>query len=119
MKKFSGINGPVIDEEVSRDYENARVFEKVRVGKTGVFIPHNLSVKYCPFDYIDNAFVRINEVNGKLCCGNATFYYYRLVLVHDGKEFIDYLTEKEETVDGALAAIAEADARIKIGFTRE
>ena len=119
MKKFSGVKGTVCDAAVNEDYESAMAFEKIRVGKTGVFMPHNLSVKYIPFEYIDNAFVRINEVNGKLCCGNATFYYYRLVLVHGGKEIIDYLTENESTVDAALAEIAKSDERITIGFNRE
>lgn len=119
MKKFSGVNGPVTDESVSNDYATAAAFEKIRVGNTGVFIPQGLAIKYFPFDYIDNAFERINEVNGRLCCGNASFYYYRLVLAHDGKEFIDYLTENEDAVTGALKAIAEADSTIRIGFTKE
>ena len=119
MKKITGIEGQIIDAAVIADYENAQVFEKIRVGAAGVFLPHNLTVKYIPFSYIDNAFKRINEVNGRLCCGNASFYYYRLVLAHDGKEFIDYLTENEKTIDDALRAIASADGRIKIGYEKD
>ena len=40
-----------------------------------------------------------------MCCGQADFDYYRVVFVHDGKEFADYMSEKEKLMDDALAAI--------------
>ena len=36
-KKFAGINGAVVSPEVSADYEAAAVFDKVKVGKLGVY----------------------------------------------------------------------------------
>ena len=71
-RRFSGIHGRITDPAVAEEYENAERFDKVRVGKTGVFFPYNLSIKYIPYKYMERAFIRINEVNGRMCCGKAT-----------------------------------------------
>ena len=117
MARFSGIHGRITDPAVVEEYESAERFDKVRIGKTGVFFPYNLSIKYIPYKYIDRVFIRVNEVNGKLCCGKATFYYYRLVFVRDGKEFIDVISEDEKAMDDVLAAIAMNAPQVAIGFT--
>lgn len=116
MARFSGIHGRITDPAVAEEYESAERFDKVRVGKTGVFFPYNLSIKYIPYKYIERAFIRVNEVDGKLCCGKATFYYYRLVFVRDGKEFIDAISENEKAMDEALAAIERNAPEIAIGY---
>lgn len=115
-RSFSGIHGRIKDPAVAEEYESAARFDKVRVGDTGVFFPYNLSIKYIPYKYLDRVFIRVNEVNGKLCCGKATFYYYRLVFVRDGKEFVDVISEDEKAMDDALAAIAEKAPQVAIGF---
>ena len=116
MARFSGIHGRITDPAVAEEYESAERFDRVRVGKTGVFFPYNLSIKYIPYKYIDRVFIRINEVNGKLCCGKATFQYFRLVFVRDGKEFIDVISENEKAMDDALVAIAKNAPQVAIGF---
>lgn len=116
IKRFSGPEGAVTDIEISKDYENAERFERIRVGEKGVFFPHELRTKFIPYDYADRVFLRINEVNGKLCCGNATFYYYRLVFVHNGKEFIDTISENEQMMRAALAAIEKKAPQVRIGY---
>lgn len=115
-KHFSGIGGMVSSDEVTADYESAEVFGKFRVGKTGVFFPYDLRTKYLSYDGIDRVFVRIQEVNGKLCCGSAVFTYYRIVFVRDGREFIDYISEDEKLVDRVLEAIAAAAPGIAVGY---
>lgn len=114
--KITAVKGVTVDDSIREEYENAAAFEKVRVGKTGVFIPHNLSARYIPYSYIESASVITNEILGKCCGGGGgrKFVYYRLVLVHDGKMIIDWLTENEEAAVKALAAIAEAAPGIKI-----
>lgn len=104
-KKFAGVNGTVDTPEVNADFENARVFEKLRVGELGVYFREGLRMRFIPFDYIDRTFIRVQETRGRMCCGQANWYYYRVVFVHDGKEFADYMSEKEKEMDDALAAI--------------
>ena len=105
-KKFAGVNGSVDSPEVNADYEAAKVFDKIRVGELGVYFRDGFRVKFIPYEYIDRAFIRVQETRGRMCCGQANFYYYRIVFVHDGKEFADTISEKEEETDNALAAIA-------------
>lgn len=105
-RKFAGINGSVEGPEFSKDYDNAAVYDKLRVGSLGVYFRDGLKTRFIPFEDIDRAFIRVQETRGRMCCGQANWYYYRLVFVHDGKEFADYLSEKEKEMDDALADIA-------------
>ena len=45
-KKFAGINGAVASPEVSADYEAAAVFDKVKVGKLGVYFRDGFKVRF-------------------------------------------------------------------------
>ena len=113
--KFSTTKGKLESAELSGDYEKAEVFEKTHIGNLGVFYPSGFSIKFISFEELDQAFIRIHEVDGKLCCGKATFYYYRLVLVVNGKEITDIMSENEAIMDQALAAIARKAPDVKIG----
>ena len=105
-KKFAGINGTVDSPEVNSDFEAAKVYEKLRVGELGVYFRDGLKTRFIPFDYIDRAFIRVQETRSRMCCGQANFNYFRVVFVHDGKEFADYMSENEKKTDEALAEIA-------------
>ena len=105
-KKFAGVNGAVETPEVNADYESAKVFDKLRVGELGVFFRDGLKTRFIPYDYMDRAVIRVQETRGRMCCGQANWYYYRIVFVHGNKEFADYMSEKEKDMDDALAAIA-------------
>ena len=100
--KFSTPEGKLETPELTADYEAAQRFEKTRVGALGVFFPSGFGTKFIPYSYI---------------CGKATFYYYRIVFVHDGKEFADIMSENEKLTDAALAAIAKNAPSVQIGFT--
>ena len=116
-KKFTSPDGAVSSAEVSADYESAKIFDKIRVGKLGTYFRDGFRMRFIPHSYPDRVFIRINEVNGKLCCGTATFSYYRLVFVKGGKEFIDTISENEKAMDEALAEIAaNAPSTLAIGF---
>ena len=106
-KKFSGVNGSVDLPEISSDYESAKTYDKLRVGNLGVYYRDGLKTKYIPYDYMDRAFIRVQETRSRMCCGQANWNYFRIVFVHEGKEFADYLSEKETEMDEALAAIGE------------
>ncbi len=115
-KKFSGVNGTVNSPEVAEDYAAAEQFDKVRVGKLGVYFREGFKTKYLSYQDFDRVFIRINEVNGKMCCGKAVFHYFRLVFVRNGKEFADIISEDEKATDDALARIREFCPEMAIGF---
>ena len=105
-KRFAGVNGSISDEKLDADFAGAAVYEKLRVGELGVYFRDGLKTRYIPYDYIDRAFIRVQETRSRMCCGQTNWDYYRVVFVHDGKEFADYMSEKEKETDEALAAIA-------------
>jgi len=115
-KKFAGVNGTVISNEVSADYDSAAQFDKLRVGSLGVYFRDGFKLRYIPYDFIDRAFIRIQEVNGKMCCGKAVFQYFRIVFMHGVKEYADVLSEDEKAMDDALAKIHEMAPAIPIGL---
>lgn len=117
-KKFSSPSGAIIDPAVAADFENARVFDKALVGALGVYYRDGFRIKYVPYSALERAFIRIQEVNGRMCCGRAVFAYYRLVLVVGGKEWGDIMSEDEKAMDEALAEIAQRSPATAIGFVK-
>ena len=115
-KIFSTVKGCQVPPEAAADYEAAKTFDKLTVGKLGVYYKEGFKTKFIPYDYIHRAFIRIQEVNGRMCCGNTVFAYFRMVFVHDGKEFADLISEKEQEMDAALACIHEMAPHVAIGF---
>ena len=113
--KFTDTKGVRESVELTDDYSKAEAFERIRIGNLGVYYPSGFRQKFIPFDELEQAFIRIHEVDGKLCCGKATFYYYRHVLVVNGKENTHIMSENEAMMDQALAAIARKSPGTKIG----
>ena len=117
-KKFAGVKGTVDSVEVAEDFAGAQQFDKVKVGKLGVYFKEGFHTKYLSYQDFDRVFIRINEVNGKLCCGKSTFQYFRLVFVRDGKEFTDVISEDEKAMDDALVRIKELCPEMATGFVK-
>ena len=117
-KKFAGVNGNVNSAEVAEDFAAAQQFDKVKVGKLGVYFKEGFRTRYLSYQDFDRVFIRINEVDGKLCCGKSTFQYFRLVFVRNGKEFTDVISEDEKAMDDALAQIKAACPEMAIGFVK-
>ena len=115
-KRFSGLNGSVDSPAVNTDYESARVFDKVRVGRLGVYFRDGFKTRYLDYPSLERVFIRVQAVNGRMCCGTANFEYYRLVFVKDGKEIANYMSEKGREMDLALERIHALAPELAIGF---
>lgn len=114
-KKFATPDGAVQSAELTADYESAQKFDAVRVGKLGVYYRSGLKTVFLAYPTLERAFIRIQEVNGRMCCGSTTFAYYRLVLIRGGKEYAEVMSESEQAMDAALAAIHENAPELPIG----
>ena len=114
-KKFATPDGAVQSAELTADYERARKFDAVRVGKLGVYYRSGLKTVFLAYPTLERAFIRIQEVNGRMCCGSTTFAYYRLVLIRGRKEYAEVMSESESAMDAALAAIHENAPELPIG----
>ena len=77
-KSFSGLNGSVDSPAVSDDFESARLFDKVRVGRLGVYFRDGFKTRFLDYPSLERVFIRVQQVNGRMCCGTANFEYYRL-----------------------------------------
>ena len=109
-------NKQFLSDKAAPDYEQAQVFDKLRVGREGVYFRDGFRTRFIPYTDMDRVFIRIQEVNGRMCCGRATFAYYRLVFCKDGAEFADVLSENEKAMDEALACIAANAPQLAIGY---
>ena len=117
-KRYYSPAGAVTDDAVRADHDGAQVFDRALVGALGVYYRDGFKTKYVPYAALEHAFIRIQEVNGRFCCGKAVFAYYRLVLVVDGTEWGDIMSEDEKAMDDALAAIAARSPGTAIGFVK-
>jgi len=111
VKRSVGAEPP----EVRADLEAAERFDKLRVGALGVYFREGLRTRFLSYGDFDRAFIRIQEVNGRMCCGTAVFSYFRMVFVKDGREIADVPTENERALDDALARIHELSPQTAIG----
>ena len=115
-KKFAGVNGPVESDRVSADFESAQVFGKLKVGKLGIYYRDGFKIRFFAYDLLERAFIRVQEVRGRMCCGQAYWAYFRLVLVANGKEYSDVMSEDEKLMDDALACIAANAPGLPVGL---
>ena len=114
-KKFAGLKGTVEDTAVTADYESAQDFKALRVGKLGVYYREGFKTRYFAYQELERAFLRVQEVRGRMCCAQAFFAYFRMVLVAGGKEYDYAMSENEKLMDDALAAIAANAPALPIG----
>ena len=114
-KKFAGPVAGLDTSALAADYAAAERFEKLAVGALAVYYRDGFRIKAVPYVKMERAFIRVQEVNGKLCCGKATFAYFRMVFLVNGKEIADYMSEDEKAMDDALAKIHEMAPAVPVG----
>lgn len=117
-KKFHTPDGVIQGAEYDADYAAAEKFDGARVGRLGVYCRDGLRTKFMAFDTLERAFIRVQEVTGRMCCGSVNFAYYRLVLVRSGVEYADIMSESEKAMDAALAKIRENAPELAIGVAQ-
>ncbi|MGI5977805.1 MAG: hypothetical protein ACOX68_08940 [Candidatus Limivicinus sp.] len=66
-----------------------------------------------PYEYIDRAFTRVSEVQPD---DSPAYYYYRLILVHDGKEFANLIFNEEPDVDKIHEKLKAIRPEIQFGY---
>ena len=114
-KRFAGPVEGLDGTALAADYEIAAAYDKLRVGKLAVYYRDGFRVKAIPYARMERAFIRVQEVRGRMCCGQAFFAYFRMVFVVGGKEICDVISEDEKAMDAALAAIHEAAPELPVG----
>ena len=112
--KFKGVDRKTISDEAHiQDYQSAEEIGRVRLGELCLYY-RDLGVRYyVPYEYIDRSFTRISECQPD---DGPAYYYYRLILVHDGKEFANLIFNKEEDVDLIHQKLKERHPEIAYGY---
>ena len=113
--KFAGLSGPVESDAVCADFDAAQKFDKLRVGRLGVYYKEGFKTRYLAYEGMERAFIRVQEVRGRMCCGQAFWAYFRMVFVCGGKEYDEVLSENEQLMRDALAAVEKNAPGVKIG----
>ncbi len=112
--KFKGVDKKRISDEAHiQDYNAAEEIGRVRLGRLCMYY-RDLGVKYyVPYEYIDRAFTRISECQPD---DSPAYFYYRLILVHDGKEFANLIFNEEPDVDKIHLRLQEIRPEIEFGY---
>ena len=101
------------DEAHVADYQAAEAIGRAKLGKLAFYYRDLGKKYYVPYDYIERAFCRISECQPD---DSPAYYYYRLILVHDGREFANLIFNKEEEVDSILEKLKTLSPAIQIGY---
>ena len=113
--RFSGPVEGMEPAALAADRESAERFDKLAVGRLAVYYRDGFRIKAIPYRRMERAFIRVQQVRGKLCCGQAFFDYYRMVFLVDGKEICDNISEDEKAMDAALEKIREMAPELPVG----
>lgn len=72
-----------------------------------------------PYDAITQAYLRIEEVNGRLCCGVASFDMFFLMLKTREDELIKVEATSKDIVKQMLEEIKKKNEKIVIGYKKD
>ena len=115
--RFRGVDKKLVEDEAHvQDYQQAEEIGRVRLGKLCLYYRDLGRRYYVPYDYIERSFTRISECQPD---DSPAYYYYRLILVHDGKEFANLIFNKEEEVDLIHARLKEKNPDIAYGYVHD
>lgn len=114
--KFKGPDKKYISDEAHiADYNSAERVGRAFLGSL-CFYYRDLGVKYyAPYDYIEQAYGKISETHPD---DSPAYYYYRLILVHRGKEFANLIFDKEEQIPYLLGELQKRNPNMIRGYTQ-
>ena len=91
---------------------------RVKLHENDLEYRKNLKWYTLPYQEIAQAYLRIEEARGKMCCGVASFETPFLVLKKKDDSLLKIETSSKEIVKKILAALEEKNAGIDIGFKK-
>lgn len=111
--RFKGPDRKFIrDREHTDDYNVSEAIGRVRLGKLCLYYK-DLGVKYyCPYDYIERCYAKMEEVHPD---DSPPYYYYRLILVHGEKEFANLIFNEEHQPKDIMLRLQQLNPAIEFG----
>ncbi|MGN0377912.1 MAG: hypothetical protein ACI4ED_09780 [Suilimivivens sp.] len=90
--------------------------KKVRLNEQNLEYKKGFKWIALPYEEIVKAYLRIEEVNGTLCCGRANFDMYFLMLQLKGGELLKLECTSKESVKALLEELNRKNDKIEIGY---
>lgn len=112
--RFKGPDKKFIHDQAHiDDYNGSEAIGRVRLGKLCMYYK-DLGVKYyCPYEYIDRAYAKIEEVQPD---DSPAYYYYRLILVHGEKEFANLIFNEEAQPRQIMEKLKIFNPSVEFGY---
>lgn len=92
--------------------------KKIKIGDSVLTYKKGFKWQTLAISDIAQAYLRIEEVNGKLCCGVASFDMHFLMLKTKEDALLKLEASDRETVETMLQALKEKNPEIKIGYDK-
>lgn len=93
--------------------------KKIKLSEQELSYKKGLKWYSLPYDEIEHAYLRIEEVRGRLCCGVANFDLYFLVLKTRSGKLVKAEAGSQETVKQMLEELKQKNNRIEIGYKKQ
>lgn len=111
---FRGVDKKKLSDEAHiADYQSSPAVGRVTLGSLCLYY-RDLGKKYwVPYDYIQRVYTKVETCAEDEFANNQE--YYRLMLVHDGKDFANLIFAKQEEIQSIYAALKEKVPGLVIG----
>ncbi len=93
--------------------------KKIKFGEQELTYKRGFKWYTLPYEEITHAYLRIEEVKGRLCCGVANFDMHFLMLKTSAGELLKLEASSQEIVKRMLDEVKEKNQNVSIGFKRE
>ena len=109
---------PALQQELERDYRQARDLGKLRLGERWLFFPKFSGTICLPYEDVAKAWLRQEEVSANLCCGRGSFDQFFLMIQRaDGVLYKAEVLNKALGKEG-LALISSRNPAVEIGLRK-
>lgn len=92
--------------------------KRIKLEEQALSYRRNLKWHTLPYTEITQAYLRIEEVKGKLCCSVANFDMYFLMLKTKSDELIKIEASSQDIVKQMLDGLKQKNENIEIGFKK-
>lgn len=93
--------------------------KKIRLQDSEIAYKKGFKWYTLPYESVKQAYLRVEEVNGRLCCGVASFDMFFLMLKTVEDELIKVEATSKEIVKKMLEEIKKKNDGIEIGYRKE
>lgn len=93
--------------------------KKIKLGEQELTYRRGFKWHTLPYEEITHAYLRIEEVKGRLCCSVANFDMHFLMLKTSAGELLKLEASSQEIVKRMLDELKEKNPNVSIGFKKE